>query len=200
MDTMETNCYKDLEDNFQTPEDMSVSPLNEQMLKLKAITNQLKQALRGQDVEWWDPKDHSASLTIRDFLNDDHFGSGDGDDDDDEDMGSGEEYAFENENEGSGEDVYEGSGDCDECDEEKDWQVDWTTTSSTTTTTTVKPEDIQIIEDNEIDTEVDHTDKTSGSSGRRVYSWEVYWAVVMYWFPQIAHLLPSLVGLAKYEL
>lgn len=198
MDTTETNCYNDMEVSLQSSEDMSISPLNEQLLKLKAITNQLKQALRGQDVEWWDPTDHTASLTIREFLNDDHFGSGDGDEDD-EDMGSGEGYNFDNEYEGSG-DVYEGSGDCDDCDEEEEWEIEWSTTSSTTTTTTVKPEDIQIIEDNEIDTEVDHTHKTSGSSGHRVYSWKVYWAVVMYWFPQVAHQLPSLVGIAKYEL
>ena len=86
--------------------------VRDQIYKLQSITNQLKQAHRGQDVEWWDDEDDSLTDDA-DIMND---GSGD------EAMeGSGGYYPYDDDEdhnrEGSGCEDSEGSGCPEECGE-----------------------------------------------------------------------------------
>ena len=76
-------------------ERQSHTALSEQKFKLQSLTNVLKSAYRGQDIEWWDDEEDSSEVregsggNLYDYIDDeDGFGSG-GDDDDSMD-GSGE--------------------------------------------------------------------------------------------------------------
>lgn len=76
--------------------------LNEQKFKLQSLTNVLKSAYRGQDIEWWDEEEDSeAGSGARKNHNDDYT-------DDEDGWGSGGGYG----------DDFEGSGEKDEEDDE----------------------------------------------------------------------------------
>merc|ERR1712203_1273030 len=69
--------------------------LSEQKFKLQSLTNVLKSAYRGQDIEWCDDEEDSSEVregsggNLYDYI-DDEDGFGSGGDDDDSMGGSGE--------------------------------------------------------------------------------------------------------------
>ena len=154
--------------------------VKEQIYQLRSVTNQLKMAHKGQDVEWWDRelerRDKSSTLTFE--------GSGDADDDvtgyegreDDEDFaveGSGAGYGDVDDD-----DVDVGSGDVeDDNDAEKvskvnePWRpwskeeievIETTSTTSRTTTTTTPSR------------------PSSGATSQNVFSPFVYFSILFF--------------------
>ena len=77
-------------------EGQSHTVLSEQKFKLQSLTNVLKSAYRGQDIEWWDDEEDSSEVRegsggafYNDYV-DDEDGFGSGGDDEDSIGGSGE--------------------------------------------------------------------------------------------------------------
>ena len=77
-------------------EGQSHTVLSEQKFKLQSLTNVLKSAYRGQDIEWWDDEEESSEVRegsggafYNDYV-DDEDGFGSGGDDEDSIGGSGE--------------------------------------------------------------------------------------------------------------
>ena len=173
----------------------SPNPIREQILKLQSITHQLKQAHRGQNVEWWDQErdeDHSEHVLMNDDMyhgsGDDDMGSGDDEDYDDEDYANPMHMAgsgYGREGSGSSDDNHKWPWDDDEEEQEED--------SKPMTTTTTSAPDIQIVEDvEEEDDETEVKTTAGGNSIRKNSSWQVLQAVIMFFLPQVVCWLPSL--------
>ena len=160
--------------------------VRDQIYKLQSITNQLKQAHRGQDVEWWDEEDDSFHEDT-DIMND---GSGD-----DGVEGSGGYYPDDDDEdhvqEGSGCEDCEGSGMEEECGE---WPLNpckgpWETPEEPKRPTTERPVEFDTQKPN-IQPEI--TIVGSGAGSVRVKPWsnknpvQIFMAISRFIVPQFA--------------
>ena len=178
--------------------------VRDQIYKLQSITNQLKQAHRGQDVEWWDNENDSVE-DDSDIMND---GSGD-----DATEGSGGYYPYDDDDEdhnreGSGYDDSDGSGQEEECGE---WPLNpckgpWQTPEASRPSTEAPI--VEATEKSFVDTKV--TVVGSGAGSVRVKPWanknpvQMLMAISRFMVPQFAiglgwYVTHSLTGVSLYS-
>ncbi len=180
----------------------------ELLMRLRSITNQVRLAQKGQDVEWWDQEHyqqgHLPSKNARAFVHDQYHGSGGEFFSDDEDYpyyyGSGYDDEME-------EDMYEGSGgegsgdsDCDDadgCDHKWPWQQPEggrKVTESPPEEATA--EDIEVLGEDDGKVVVVVVDEEGSGSSRIGGSSSILKAVIVYLLPQLVCGLPRILQLS----